>query len=98
MPDDPELENMDPLMKMWMFNSWVEDNNENVDLLKHTGYLIGSFIDPKAARDIAENKNFVVDEQVFEDTFKEISEHNKKALEEKPKERKRKRKKIINNT
>ncbi len=95
MPDDPEIEEMDPIMKMWMFNNWIEDSNENIELLKHTGYLIGSFIDPKAARELAEKPSISSTDEVFEETFKEIAENNKRQEEIKnmPVKR-RKRKKV----
>lgn len=93
MPDDDEIEEMDPVMKMWMFYSWIEDNNEQVDLLKHTGYLIGSFIDPQAARQLSNSNKTSVDDEAFEQQAKKIEEEGKKVRQEiKTGKRKRKRK------
>jgi hypothetical protein len=52
MPDDPALEDMDPIMRAWMFNQWVEDYNDEFKLLENQGYLIGSFTNPEAVRKI----------------------------------------------
>lgn len=65
---------MDPVMKMWMFNSWLEDTNENVELFKHHGYLIGSFINPEAVNHATGGNSYSVSEQEFEDTTKMVRE------------------------
>ena len=56
-PNDPEFEEMDPVLKMFMYAHWIEDQNEKVELLKNHGYLIASFIDPQAVKKIFIAKN-----------------------------------------
>jgi hypothetical protein len=66
---------MDPVMKLWMFNNWLEDNNENVELFKHHGYLIGSFINPEAVKSLTGAGNtYSVSEEEFEETTKMVRE------------------------
>jgi hypothetical protein len=43
---------MDPIMRAWMFNQWIEDFNDEFKLLENQGYLIGSFTNPEAVRKI----------------------------------------------
>jgi hypothetical protein len=52
MPDDPALENMNPVLKLWMFENWLEDQNDDIELVKNHAYLIGSFINPEAVRQL----------------------------------------------
>jgi len=39
---------MDPVLKMMMFQHWVEDQREMMELAKNHAYLMGSFWDPEA--------------------------------------------------
>ncbi len=88
---------MDPVMKMWMFNSWVEDTNENVELFKQHGYLIGSFINPEAAKHLNGDNGYSTSEEDFDATTQmirdDIEKEQKKAAKISPR-RKRRRKKI----
>jgi len=83
-------------MKTWMFNSWLEDNNENIDLFKHHGYLIGSFINPEAVKSLTDTGNsYSVSEKEFEATADMVREsilkEQEKATSDKPKRRRRKK-------
>ena len=49
-PDDPEIENMDPVMRAWMFYNWLEDFQDENKLLENQSYLIGSFINPELVK------------------------------------------------
>lgn len=50
--DDPRIEEMDPIKKMWYFHNWVADQNDKVELAKNQAYLVGSFIAPQAVQKI----------------------------------------------
>jgi len=50
MPYDPEIEDMDPILKLWMFENWVADQNDDVEMVKNHAYLVGSFINPEAVK------------------------------------------------
>lgn len=43
---------MDPVRKMWYYNNWIADQNEQAELAKNTAYLLASFWNPEAVQDI----------------------------------------------
>ena len=93
--DDPIIQEMDPVQKIWMFENWLHDFKEKQEESKYLGYLIGSFTNPKAVQDlINRDKNaFISDDEEFEELSRKIVEHNRK--QDKPIKGKRKRK-ILN--
>lgn len=92
-PDDPDIENLDPIMYAWMFHNWVEDFNDERQTLDNQGYLIGSFINPEQVRRIlgADSETFTADDKEFDELSNRILEQNRDQ-EKKLKKRKRKRK------
>ncbi len=50
MPYHPEIEDMDPILKLWMFENWIADQNDEVEIVKNHAYLVGSFINPEAVK------------------------------------------------
>lgn len=95
LPDDVEIEEMDPMMRMWMFYNWIEDHNENVDLFKHHGYLIGSFINPEMAKEITQGPTYATSDDEFEATSRMVREASLKAQKEQTITKKRRKKKIV---
>jgi hypothetical protein len=88
---------MDPVMKAWMFYSWLEDYNDEFKLLENQGYLIGSFINPEAVKR-ALGKGAEIhasDEAEFEDTLRKIREVTVQDREKVSNTTKRKRKRKI---
>lgn len=67
--DDPKITNMDPVRKIWMFNNWIEDQNENIELTKNHAYLIASFDHPEEVQKLLGNGqvHLSTDEE-FDDT------------------------------
>lgn len=49
-PDHPRIEEMDPIKKIWMFNNWIADQNDEIELAKNHAYLLGSFWNPEAVQ------------------------------------------------
>lgn len=80
-----------------MFNNWLEDNNENIDLFKHHGYLIGSFINPEAVKTLTgDNNSYSLSEEEFEATSQMVHESIlKEQAQEASKTSKRRRRKKI---
>lgn len=73
-----------------MFNHWVEDHNENVELIKNQSYLVGSFINPEAARKLMDKSNTIsVSDEEFDKFSKELFAEKKE--EDKPRKRKRRK-------
>jgi hypothetical protein len=86
---------MDPVMKVYMFNHWLEDVNEEVELFKNHGYLIGSFTNPEAVKNILGGNSVSVSEDEFEETSRMVAESIRKEREDKvasevPRRRRRK--------
>jgi hypothetical protein len=90
MPDDPDIEYMDPIMRAWMFYNWIEDYNDEFKLLENQGYLIGSFTNPEAVQKIlgkGDQQHASTDEE-----FEELSNKLFTKQDEKLTHRRRKRK------
>ncbi len=61
---------MDPLIKLWMYENWLEDYKDKSELAKNHAYLLGSFWDPKAVQDLmGTSGNLIVsNEKEFEES------------------------------
>lgn len=95
LPDDPQLEDMDPFMKTWMYVNWLEDFEDEKKMLDNQGYLVGSFINPEMVKKILGHgsETFASSDEEFEKTSQMVAEASNKIEEEKQKStRKRKRK------
>ncbi len=84
-------------MKQWMFQSWLEDNNEQLELARSQAILIGSFTNPEAAKEMIKNQS--PDFSSTDEEFDRISEAIVKAREDEEKKieqpKRRKRRKVI---
>lgn len=67
-PDDPFISEMDPVLKVWMFQNWLEDQKDKSELTKNHAYLIGSFWNPEAVKELMGQGN------VIESTSEEFEE------------------------
>lgn len=90
LPDDPEIENMDPIMKAWMFHSWVEDQNDEYKVLENQSLLIGSFINPELAKKVMGN-----DGETHTSTDEEFEKNWKETFEQKEIVQRKRRKRTI---
>ena len=93
MPDNPIIDKMDPFLRLWMFYNWIEDQNDDVELVKNHAYLLGSFWNPEAVAKLTgndENSHKSTDEE-FEASTKMIQMEIEQEELNKPK-RKRRRK------
>lgn len=43
---------MDPVQKIWMYNNWIADQEDEAELTKNHAYLIGSFWNPEAVKEM----------------------------------------------
>jgi hypothetical protein len=85
---------MDPIMKAWMFHNWFEDFGDEYKLLENQGILIGSFIDPEAAKKmlgVGREEHSSSDEE-FEEVSRKIAAASKAEQEGKKKDKRRRRK------
>jgi len=92
LPNDDKLEGIDPFVKMWCFYNWLQDQNEKVDLAKNHAYIVGSFINPEAVKNILndENTKSSTDED-FEKSTKMVADYGSEANESQKRKRRKRR-------
>lgn len=57
MPDDPWFDELDPGMKVYMYEHWYLDKQEEYNLLRSMAILGGSFTNPEAAKQMIKSDN-----------------------------------------
>jgi hypothetical protein len=86
---------MDPVQKMWMYENWLADQNEQAELAKNHAYLLASFWNPEAVKQLLGDGNVhtSTDEEFEESTrmVKEINEQLEKQKDIKQVKRKKRR-------
>lgn len=82
LPDDPIIVNMDPVLKIWMFQNWLADQNDKGELAKNHAYLLGSFWNPEAVKQLMKEGNVheSTDEE-FDETSKWVKEFNAQSIQ-----------------
>jgi hypothetical protein len=83
LPSDSVIENIDPIEKQFLFINWMHDQTEKFDLAKNHAYLIGSFINPEAAKKLSEGDDTKIESETkdFEKSLEMVSnfsQRNKK--------------------
>jgi hypothetical protein len=48
---------MDPVQKLWMFENWLEDQNDKSELAKKHAYLLASFTYPEKVKQLIGDGN-----------------------------------------
>lgn len=86
---------MDPVQKMWMYYNWLEDYNDQAELAKNHAYLLGSFWNPEAVKQLMGKGNVHIStDEEFEETTRMVREANLKSLGKKNDGAKRKRRRV----
>ena len=92
--DDPRIEEMDPMRKMWMFYNWIADQTDKAELAKNQAYLLGSFWNPEAVQKLMGTGG--TSHKSTDAEFEKSTEMMEKEIQQaNSKERKRKRKRKI---
>ena len=75
---------------MWMYENWIADQNDNIELAKNHAYLLGSFWNPEAVKQLigGDNVHESTDEE-FEESFRMVRESNEKELKNNKRKRRR---------
>ena len=92
LPDSKFIVEMDPVLKLWLFNNWLQDQDDDVEITKNHAYLLGSFINPEAISKILGDSNKF--ESTDEDFDKSSELVRKGAFNTNNNIKKRRRKKI----
>ena len=76
---------MDPVQKAWMFENWLADQKDQAELAKNHAYLLASFWNPEAVKQILGEGNCVHESTTedFEEStsmIKEINKNNEEKL------------------
>ena len=91
-PDDSFFEEMDPVLKRWLFENWVADKKDAAELAKNHAYLLASFSHPEAVKQLLGDGNVhqSTDEE-FEESSRMVREMNLKDLKKEPVKRRRRK-------
>lgn len=92
-PDDPKIVDMDPWLRLWHYECWVADQEREFEVGRALAILIGSFTDPKAAREMLKKDNPDIsasdsEEEAFDKLHAQIREEE--SVSKAPKRRRRK--------
>lgn len=96
-PDDPFITEMDPVQKMWMFYSWLEDRKDSQESIKDHAYMIGGFTNPEMLKKLLsdDGNNISTTDEDFEKSL-EMVKQSAKDTEKEASLKKRKRRKNRN--
>lgn len=97
MPDDPDIEDMDPIMRLYMQFHWYEDKVEYKESLDNQAKFIGWFTNPEAASKMMNANKIETTDEEFDKVSNAIVESNKQQLSEITKGKKRRRKRRVVN-
>lgn len=87
---------MDPVQKLWLYNNWIADQNEEAELAKNHAYLLASFWNPEAVQQILGDSNVHVStDEEFEESSRIVREQSLKLLQTKQEPVRRRRRKAI---
>jgi hypothetical protein len=93
--DDPQILDMDPVQKMWMYENWLADQKEEAELAKNHAYLLASFWNPEAVKQILGDGNVHVStDEEFEESTRLVKEINEKVRQAQQSNKKRKRRTV----
>jgi hypothetical protein len=81
LPDDPYYEEMDPVLKRWLFENWIGDKKDEAELAKNHAYLLASFDHPDAVKQlVGEGNVHVSTDEEFEESSRMVRDMNLKSL------------------
>lgn len=77
--DDPWFDELDPVLKVYMYEHWCLDQEEAFELARSQAILIGSFFNPMAAQEMAKanEPDFSSSDADFERSLQMVEESNK---------------------
>jgi hypothetical protein len=97
LPDDPFITEMDPVQKIWLYEHWLGDHRDTAELTKNHAYLLGSFWNPEAVRDMTNPNVHESSDEELEESWQMVQNFNKREEQAKqalPKRRRQKAKLI----
>lgn len=76
---------MDPVQKLWMYENWLADHADDAELAKNHAYLVGSFWNPEAVKQLVNGDTHQSTDEEFEESSKLVREFTIKDLRNKEK-------------
>lgn len=69
---------MDPYLRLFIYESWVKDQEEEAETVKNNAYLLGSFINPEMVNRIldAEKNSHTMSDEAFDELSEKIRNFN----------------------
>lgn len=94
LPDDPEIDAIDPVLKLYMYEHYIQDLQEKNEHAKHYSILIGSFANPEMAQKMlgTQGTQFKTSDAEFEKLSEQILQMEASDASKAKQQRKRKRK------
>ena len=65
---------MDPVLKIWLYEQWLGDHRDDAELAKNHAYLLGSFWNPEAVKDM-------MNDNIHESTDEDMAESMRMVTE-----------------
>lgn len=74
LPSDSFITDMDPVLKLWLYEQWVGDQRDDADLAKNHAYLLGSFTNPEAVQQLLSSNTHESSDEDFEESLKLVTD------------------------
>ncbi len=84
LPSDSFFEEMDPIEKLWLYESWMHEIELEHELHQRTAILTGSFSNPQAAQDYVKqlNPDFALTDEEFDESLEMVRRAQEKYIQE----------------
>jgi hypothetical protein len=92
LPTDPFITEMDPVLKVWLYEQWIGDHRDDAELAKNHAYLLGSFWNPEAVKQLMNDNVHESTDEEYEESLRMVRDTNIKMLDLGNKKTGRKRK------
>lgn len=92
LPNDPFIIDMDPVLKLWLYEQWLGDHRDDAELAKNHAYLLGSFSNPEAVSKMLNDNVHESSDEDYEESLRMVRETNLKMISEASAPKKRRRK------
>lgn len=84
LPNDPFFEQMDPFIKLWLYEGWVHEKELELENARAQAILIGSFHNPEAAHKMVklENPDYSASDEDVEKVMEQIKAEAEKEAQD----------------
>ena len=90
LPNDAFITEMDPILKLWLYEQWLGDQRDDAELAKNHAYLLGSFWNSEAVQQMLNDNVHESSDEDYEESLRMVRDTNLKMLQDEktPKRRK----------